>query len=248
MRRLSLIAVACTLFGIVTAVPAEATGPGWIDQLSGPGPFVSLDIQWRLACIQDSQVPKTTPTDPPGNDETGALRSLDSFEKGWTRSLAALGGAGCLIGHDKRPSGSFNFKVAHWWSVNNDLKYSDTYDHGVRVWELEPNFATFVDSSRFFEINSGAGVLFIRGEGFDSFHRFYLKPIQITIYPGTTLRKAGEGSAGGVRALRPFGLSFGILMMPKGMDATDFGAIPGTFHTDKEIQATFAVTWDLSRY
>src|SRR5262249_27583797 len=167
MRRLSLVLAAGALFALVTPVPAQATGGGTVDQLSGPGPFFVLDIEWRIACIQDPHVEKTNSSEPLANDGTVGLRSLDSFEKGLKRSLAALGGAGCLIGHDKNPSGSFNFKFAHWWSLDSPFQYASGISSSVGVWQFETNFATFADASRFFELNSGAGVLFFRGEAFD---------------------------------------------------------------------------------
>ena len=42
---------------------------------------------------------------------------------------------------------------------------------------------------------------------------------------------------------RALSLSTGIFYMPKGFDAKDFGALPGTFHTDKELLATAAISW-----
>jgi hypothetical protein len=244
MRRLLSIAICCALLMLVTAAPAHAWF-GWVDGWSGPGSFLFVDAQYRLACIQDPHV-KTPSTDisPQADDGTVALRSLNSFQ-GKGKWGAALVGAGCLLQQEKNPSGSFNVKVGYWWSLHNDLKYANGAEgRTVHVWQLEPSFAVFADASRFFELSSGAGVLFIRGDDFSTFQRFYLKPLQVTITPAVTLK----GTTGSRRSLRPFAISFGIMMMPDGLDATDFGAIPGTFHTDKEVQATVSVTFDLSRF
>jgi hypothetical protein len=246
MRRLSLVVVCCGVFQLLAAAPAQAWF-GWVDQWSGPGSFLFVDGQWRLACIQDPRIqekPKGQKGDvtPMASDGTVGLRSLDSFEHKWA---AAAIGAGCLLQSNKNPSGSLNFKVGYWWSLHNNLQYAANVSAPtIHVWQFEPSFAVFTDATRFFELSSGIGMLSISGDGFSAFQRFYLKPVQVTITPGATLKNT-EGAA---RAARPFAMSFGIMMMPDGMDAADFGAIPGSFHTDKEIQATFAVTWDLSRF
>ena len=74
--------------------------------------------------------------------------------------------------------------------------------------------------------------------------RFYLRPITLTITPGARRSRKGANN----KLARALSVSTGIFYMPKGFDAEDFGALPGTFHTDREVLATASITLDLSRF
>jgi hypothetical protein len=213
-----LVAACCLAVQLAVPVPAQAWWE-WLDQLSGPGPFIGWDLQWRVKCVPDTR---------PGVEDL----KLDNIESDARRAWARVVGAGCLFEPAVNPLGSVNFAVGQLYSVNNDLRYaSNTASRRVTMTRFEPSLSMFVDSNKFVEITSGMGVMLVSGPAFDRFHRFYWRPLRVTITPG---RNA-------------LSVSFGMLLLPRGFDAEDFGAIRGTFHTDKEVLGTAELSLDLSR-
>jgi hypothetical protein len=97
--------------------------------------------------------------------------------------------------------------------------------------KFEPSLSMFADASKVVEITSGLGVVVVNGSGFDTFSHFYWTPVRATINVG-----------------RGVGVRMGFVIMPKGFDAVDFGATPGTFHTDKEVLGTASLSVDLVRF
>jgi hypothetical protein len=245
MRRLFVTVLLAGSFLFVRPAPAHAW-LHWLDEYSGPGPFVGFDLRWRLVCVQDPDAPaKSSRTVKP---EKNVLRELDSFESTGPRIAAAILGAGCLTQPGKSPIASLNFQVARMWG-HNGLQYASDAAHPsptVNVLQFEPSLSVFVDKAKFVELTMGAGWSRVSGEGFDTLNRFYWRPVLITITPGALLERPTEGNLG--KWPRAFSVSSGIVIQPKGFDAKDFGAIPGTFHTDKEFLATVEITFDLSRF
>jgi hypothetical protein len=96
--------------------------------------------------------------------------------------------------------------------------------------KLEPSLSMFVDPEKLIEITSGLGVMVIHGKRFDTFYHFYWTPLRATI-------KVGKAVA----------VRLGFLIMPEGFDDVDFGALPGTFHTDKEVLGNASLSIDLAR-
>lgn len=249
MRRVLVTVLCAASFLFMLPAPAHAWFD-WIDQLSGPGPFIGIDLQWRLVCVQDQRV--QTPRSEkdlnvlrdPGISN---LRRLDSFTSGTPRVLAGIFGAGCVSPgqHNVNPVSSLNFRVARLWSKDNHLQYaSGESSPTVNIWQLEPSFSTFVDDKKVVELTVGMGVSVLSGEGFDSMTRLYFRPVMLTVTPGSGLPRTNFGSKLG----RALSVSTGLFYMPKGFDAEDFGALPGTFHTDRELLLTAAISLDLSRF
>lgn len=238
MRRVIVTALCAAAFLFMRPEPAHAWFD-WIDQLSGPGPFAGIDFQWRLICAQDPQ--QITPTD--SRDPGDALRSLDSFNGG-ARVVAGIFGAGCLGNHKANPVSSLNFRVARLWSLDNHLQYANGVKAPtVNMWQFEPSFSTFVDDKKMVELTMGMGVTTLSGDGFDSVSRLYFRPVMLTLTPGGRLNREGFN-----KFARAMSVSTGLIYMPKGFDAQDFGAVPGTFHTDHELLLTAKVSFDLSRF
>ena len=175
------------------------------------------------------------------------LRSLASFE-GKGRTGAALLGVGCVRQTKANPIASLNVRFAYLFSLHNHLTYDEPEyaEDGPRVHLLQPevSFTVFVDRRKSVELGSAMGVstAFVAKKGVDPFSRFYWRPFLLTVSPVSLLRK---NSQKGWRALT---LTSSIVIMPQELNDTDFGAKPGTFHTDREIQGLFGVTLDLSRF
>jgi hypothetical protein len=238
MRRLFALAALSATILFVAPAPAAAY-LHWLDEYSGPGPFLGWDLNWRLICLQDPAVDANTRTDP----GPSVLRSLNSFSGGKRALVAALGAGGCLLQPNKNPVGSLNLRISELWSKENRL-FADTDGgtHRVKIWEFEPTFSVFADPSKFIEVESGIGWSVASGEDFETFTRFYWKPIMVTFTPGAALPRGGHSF------LRTVSFATGIRIVPGGFDATDFGAAPGSYHTDREVLGTATVTIDLSRF
>ena len=132
-----------------------------------------------------------------------------------------------------------------------------TFDYGgkpaptVRLFQPEVSFSAFVDHRKSVEVLTGAGYSHFSGEGFDSFWRFYWKPIGLTVSPAALVRRDQHGDIKNCfcdRLMRSFTISSSVLYMPRGFTAEDFGAKPGTFKTDREFVGSIAFVLDLSRF
>jgi hypothetical protein len=175
------------------------------------------------------------------------LRSLTSF-KDSHQNWAAFLGAGCLSQHNANPIGSLNLRLAYLWSIDNRLTYAEPEfaEDGpqVKLFQPELSFTVFVDRRKSVELGSGMGVsfAFIDKENVGVLKRFYWRPFILTVSPVSLLRLK---TAKGWRALT---LTSSIVIMPQELNDVDFGAVPGTFHTSGEMQGSFGITLDLSRF
>lgn len=182
------------------------------------------------------------------------LRSLKSFESGkhprFKREFARFSGVACATGESKNPAASLNLRTALLWSIDNHLDYGSKAAPRIFLWQPELSFSAFVDHRKSVELMTGAGLSRFSGEGFDSFWRFYWKPIGLTFSPAALVRRDQSGNLKNClcdRLIRAFTISSAVLYIPKGFTAADFGAT-GTFKTDRELVGTVAIVFDLSRF
>jgi hypothetical protein len=156
----------------------------------------------------------------------------------------AIVGPGCVfkrVPRQYRRVASVNLHFGLFWdkSEGNRLKYKDSsFDEKVRLTTLEPSF--WYRPHRSLEVGFGGGVLWSSGPGFDAFHRFYLKPLQVDVKPISLLRR---GKAYGSRD-EFLSVRVGVIVVPEGFDSADFGALPG-FKTDREFLKTVSIAIDL---
>jgi len=219
MRLRHLVIVTClVIVQLAVATPAQAWWD-WLDQLSGPGPFWGWDLQYRVICIEDAQ----------GSADV----RLSNIKDANGQRFARIAGVGCVLEPDKNPLGSLNVTVGQFYTFKNDIQPDKAKDRVVMT-RFESSFSIFVDRLKVVELQSGLGIMVVHGPAFDHFERFYWKPIQLNITPGAARNTRGP----------TFGI--GVLIIPKGFDASDFGAA-GPFHTDKDVLATASVTWDFGR-
>ena len=96
------------------------------------------------------------------------------------------------------------------------------------------------------------GLSHVWGDGFDSTTHFYFKPIELHVTPVPLIRISSDGELKNKfwtdRLPRAFTLTGSITYMPKGFDARQLGAVPGSFHSDKEILGSVGFFLDLSRF
>lgn len=149
-------------------------------------------------------------------------------------------GSGCLQPLEvQTPRASVNLDATWlWWPVGNDLKYVPGVDSTVHQIMIEPTVTMHLDpdlNRDFLDVGFGVGVLFVRGPAFENFSRAFIEPIRWEIRPFAFTGRRGSGI--GVRAA--------LTLVPRGFDAADFGAIPGSFHVSSDLVPTFGVSFDV---
>ena len=237
MRRLAIAIVYCAAFQLLLPSPAQAWW-GWLDELSGPGPWMFIDGQYRIVCVPDPKaagLSESQKKNPPAD----VLRSLDSFD-GLRRVAAAIGGSGCLLQPPVSPRASINYATGPFVSIGNNLHPLGSKRYLV-MYKHELSASTFLDRWKIFEASAGGGWLI--GLRTSDFTRGYWT-VTGTISPYAALAR---DSGGKQSWLRTISVKVGVVGVPQGFSAKDFGA-SGTFRTDGELLKTISITLDFSRF
>jgi hypothetical protein len=237
MRRFAIVAVCCAAFQLLTASPAHAWW-GWWDEMSGPGPWMFFDVQYRVVCLPTKKVDEV----PAGerNPAPDVLRTISSFDGTGRRILAAVSGAGCLTNFKARPGrASINFSPAVLHAVRNTLKGQGGPD-SLFMKKLEATASVFLDSRKVVELYAGGGV--VKGFHDTDFTRGYWT-VTTTISPYAMLPRDTETH----RYLRTITINAGVIFVPNGFAAADFGS-RGPFRTDREFLKTISVALDFSKF
>lgn len=214
------IAVVLLVFVLGPCSVAHAGFIDWIDELSGPGPFWGVGGDIRLAC---TSVPNEV-TPPPNPSQVQKV--VTSHAMRW------LTFSRCLLNDvppDRRPSVSLDVTLSYARSFRNDLQYpAGTGDTHVSVFSWAPT--VWWNPIPPVGVGTGVGVNTFQGPTFSTFSRFYINPVQVEIKPFAFSKDRWLSNKASWFTLRA-----GYELIPKGFDATDFGAIPGTFHTGHEV-------------
>lgn len=234
MRRLWIVVFFCAAL-LLTPKPAHAWW-GWWDEMSGPGPWMFVDVKYRIACIPDPEAQGIAATrkDPPEN----IIRALDSFD-GWGKFWAGFSGAGCILQPDVHPRASINASTAFFVAVANNPRPDGAGRLAMQKYEVTAS--AFLDKAKVFEAHAGAGV--VQGLGKSEFTRGYWT-VTGTITPWAAVPR----SAGSHSLLRTIAVNVGVIVVPKGFAASDFAAPNHPFRTEGEILKTISITLDFSRY
>jgi hypothetical protein len=233
MRRVAIILLTCTLGQMLAPAAAQAWILDWIDELSGPGPFRGMSFEWRLVCFSEP--------DPAQRD---AVEETDEVRLGTARALQFLG-PGCFfkqvpVTHRRRAS--INLKMGLLEAKRNDLSYAlPEADRDVKLTTLLPSVSW--RPTRSLELTVGGGVFWFSGPQFASFHRVVLEPLRADVKPLAAINQAR--GADPVWWDELVSLRGGFLIVPRGFDARDFGAIPGTFRVSRDTLKSAAIFLDL---
>ena len=223
MRRGSLALSLCMLVVVVfQAAPAQAQFWRWIDEMSGPGPFQGPGFEWKLVCFGDQP---------------------DSPARGGRGEALGILGPGCLT----RPvpprarRGWVNVEFDLLKADKNPLQYANReQDRDVALTLLEPSVwwspAIWVDTG------VGLGVAWFSGPGFPTFHRAFFEPIRVNLKLLTLIGRARSENP--PEWLDFFSIRASAVVLPRSFRAEDFGAIPGTFQTSREVLQSYAVAVD----
>ena len=233
MRRLCITLTLCLLVQAATPPAAHAWLWEYFEELSGPGPFTGWAFEWRVVCFSEP--------DPANRD---AVETNDESRLAAAK-LAQFFGPGCFFKQvpvQNRRTASINLKFGFLDAKENNLQYrSDRISRDVKMTTLTPSVAW--RPIRSVETSFGVGVMWFSGPSFDSFTRVHIQPIQVDLKPLAAINQLRGADAVWWDEL--LSVRAGITIVPRGFDATDFGAIPGTFQVSRDTLNTSAVFLDL---
>jgi hypothetical protein len=242
MRRVGVILTVCLLAILALPVPAHALFWRWLDELSGPGGFNGYEIDVRLYCFNE-------PADP-------TLPAVEETKDPARRAKAFAAGVivpGCVFNHVPLRNvrrASINLGASYLYANHSHLQYANDESHAVQVMTLRPT--AWIRPARSVEVGAGVALYRFTGPGFEPIERFVIEPLLIDVKPFALLRDAiSHRHDAEVREFPDsqwdlfLSVRLGIVYSPKGFDATDFGAIPGTFHTNREVLPTASILLDL---
>jgi hypothetical protein len=246
VRRKGIVVAAAFLVALGLPAPAHALwGGGWLERLSGPGPFRGQVWDQRLLCVTLKDKAK---------EAAGALQS-----DGWTERLTPIrkgrvwfGFAGCSaldLDHPKIPEQKnaernsprleigFDLELLH--STDNVLSYNQSAsgpaDVGLRMFTATLD----VRVNRVVDVGTAFGGAWFRSTGgtpFDSFSKGVWQPMRMTVRP---LAFAVDDRRAEVLSLR-----FEATKFSGTFTAEEFGADPGTFREPGEITWAWSIRVD----
>ena len=234
MRDKAAVVAAVAMLLLVMPRPAYALwGGGWLERLSGPGPFWGQVVDYRFLCVAapDAKDQSSTSDPPPGKALT---KELDS--RVW------LTGAGCyfLAPDDKRFEVGVDFGFLK--SSSNVLDYSnrpgltdDDKDVGLRTFSITADFRV----NRVLDVGAAIGRASFRSPDsnlFPSFSRTMSQPVRLTVRPLAILSNSRRAEAVVLR--------FDATKFHGTFTADDFGAAPGSFTEPGEITWAWSIRFE----
>jgi hypothetical protein len=222
MKRLRLIGL---VLGCLFSLPdiAHAGIIEWIDQMSGPGPFLGFTVEGRIHCFGTDKVPAPKP------DQTEAEAQDRS------RYLGVILKCFNDLPNTKRPWITVNLAGGVSWALKNDLQ-DDESKKKVIVYSFEPSLWWYPIPP--LAVGTAVGHYSFTGAAFDTFSRLYWKPVQVEVKP-LAFSKHHWGTKWEVLTFRA-----GYTFIPEGFTAEDFGSTK-PYMTDHEHLPTLSVLLDL---
>jgi hypothetical protein len=231
MKRTVLIGLVMLACGLVPARPASAQAGfiRWLEKLSGPGPFVGGGFEINGLCFGAEKDAVAAP-DPPASQPRGWFWDVNCARAARNRQRLTVGVQFAKLTGD------------------NNLQYDETVPGDLRDNVTATVFLGTADLGVARALDVGAGFGFIRFTGTPpgGFSRFSAEPLRVTLKP-FAMRPVQPGDTPRQLYRREW-LQLRVVMtvIPGGFDAEDFGAIPGTFHSDTEIQANMYIIVNLA--
>lgn len=175
MKRCCVFLAVLAIAGVVPRT-AHAGILSWLDQLSGPGPFVVFDATYGVHCFEKETKAGTA------EPERGTEANLLGFGlRGGCQSYRSL---------DERFPTWF-VTAGAGVALRNELRYPDhVRDRTVRFLKV----GTGIDytAHRTFDIGAGVGVMYFDGRSFPNFSRIYVEPVRVSFRP-LLVKTAGDG-------------------------------------------------------
>lgn len=233
MKRRTLVVAICSAV-ILSAAPAHAQGWRWLEKLSGPGDFTGYELDVKLFCAYESS----------DGERIVALSTPCLFKKVENRDRAEEG----LQGNETMVKGRKVDLTKRVYAIGvalsylrgrNDLQYepsSTTVDRTIQLWTIEGFFDRRLRSRMDVGVALGAYMFVVPAA--DNFTRWAVEPrLTVKLFD---LRK-GDLFAGTAS------LRLGVLAFFQEFDATDFGAIPGTYRSGTELGPSVRFVFDFDR-
>jgi hypothetical protein len=227
-----VLACAC-LLGLFTPTPAYALfGSGWLERLSGPGPFKGWVFNDRFLCL-------TVPRKGDDRDLQEWARKLTYPREEGKRAYLSLVGCNFLPSDDPR----LEIGVQGGWlkSTDNVLDYNglglsdDDKEVKLTQWMITADIRV----NRVLDVGAAIGRARFRPGGvdlFDDFSRTVTQPLRLTTRPLAALSND--------KRLEALVVRFDATKFHGGFTDADFGARPGTFNEPGEILWNWAILVD----
>lgn len=237
------VAVSACLFCLVTASPAFALfGRGWLERLSGPGPFGGFTLDARFICLTAPQTPEQVSASQKELDSHGWAKKLTIPKETDRVAFASL--VGCNFLSAKEPRLEIGLQYGRLHSTDNILDYSERgplSDAEKKVKVRTLLITADIRVNRVLDVGAAIGWgSFNPGSDFPlftGFDRTVTQPMRLTTRP---LAAFSEAKPMGALVVR-----FDATKFHGGFTAEDFGAKPGTFNEPGEILWNWAVLVDL---
>jgi hypothetical protein len=227
-----LVALAC--LGMAPEAAAQRGILGWLDKLSGPGPFTLVGAEIEVACYGVRRLAtRDTPTDAAAQVQASGGPDMSSL---WVLD------PGCYRADRRRPRASLVAQFAGFFNGDNPLLYGEgsvRERSGSDVGGFLFIPAIDVSLNRFVDVGAGLGLVRFSGDDFNAFTRGAIQPFRVTLRPLAGIGDGGAAPGNEWLQVRATGLLIGRL------EAADFGAIPGTYTESGEFQWQVQLLIDL---
>jgi hypothetical protein len=222
---------------LVSAAPARAIGIGWLEKLSGPGPFGGWNVGVPLFCFDLSPKQDESVTSPAASSQFSREAKRPDLSLGSWKNIALC------RGYQDRPNRTLviGFSGGSYKSLENDLEYAPSLDLSDKV-KLDSYTLSFdVRVHPAVDIGVGIGLEHFRGEAFESFNRFSFEPLRIVVRPMALFLPDRPMTRGSWRVSWRdlIQVKFNARVYPEGFNARDFGST-GTF--DQSVDVQFGLT------
>lgn len=202
MRLTRVVVATILLWSMQAGVAFAYYDDGWIEKLSGPGPFQRYAFPLRVACFASPMRPlpetstqqllpptvqNATPTFAwlwPLQPEVQARPAGSPSPDAPTTDTARMQNASINCAQDQNVHSYITVDIA--WGKSKDNVLFDDADptdaaHRVKFGEVGLSFVARVH--RMVDLSAGVGVTHFYGESFESSNRVYITPMKVTVSP-----------------------------------------------------------------
>ena len=235
-----VVAAACLLLFLIPAPAHALWGGGWLERLSGPGPFRGQVLDHRFLCISLPGVARAA-HDALRDQSVIKDLTIPLGDRGW---LTPFGCSGIDVAlndpgrTEPRLEVGIDLQLLH--SAANVLDYSQPgttgpSEIGLRTFGLTADLRV----NRVLDVGTGVGRAWFRSTAntpFDSFSRTVWQPLRVSVRPLAFLSPDTKAEAVVMR--------FDATKFEGTFTAADFGAAPGTFNEPGEITWAWSIRID----
>ena len=234
MRGLRLVAL-LLLGSLVSVPPALAKqDDGIIEQMSGPGPFIrfpSLDV--RVVCFTsvagDNHAVAVAPWGRGSTSEFGVKRVRAS-----TTGVAATAKQQCS--RDENVKGFVTVAYGHYTGIENNLFPNNLRDAAFKV-KAESLSVRLMGRTAgdVLDVGFGFNALWFHGKAFETFTRFSVEPVRLSVAPLAALNNSARA--------RAFHLTAAPMIILGSVDQNDFCNTSACTATPRQFSSRVETLW-----